>query len=34
VDRHLVAVKIGIEGGADERVQLDRLASISTGSKA
>ncbi len=26
VDRHLVAVEIGVERGADERVQLDRLA--------
>jgi hypothetical protein len=26
VDRHLVAVEVGVEGRADERVQLDRLA--------
>jgi hypothetical protein len=26
VNRHLVAVEIGVEGGADQRVQLDRLA--------
>src|ERR1700733_10671062 len=26
VHRHLVAVEIGVEGGADERMQLDRLA--------
>ena len=26
VDRHLVAVEVGVEGGADQRVQLDRLA--------
>jgi hypothetical protein len=25
-DRHLVAVEVGVEGRADERVQLDRLA--------
>src|SRR3546814_5250575 len=24
--RHLVAVEIGVEGGADQRMQLDRLA--------
>ena len=26
VDRHLVAVEVGVERRADERVQLDRLA--------
>ena len=26
VHRHLVAVEVGVEGGADERMQLDRLA--------
>ena len=26
VDRHLVAVEVGVEGRADERVDLDRLA--------
>ena len=26
VHRHLVAVEIGVEGGADQRMQLDRLA--------
>ena len=26
VDRHLVAVEVGIEGGADQRMKLDRLA--------
>ncbi len=26
VDRHLVAVEVGVEGRADQRVQLDRLA--------
>src|ERR1700691_1875780 len=26
VNRHLVAVEIGVEGGADQRMQLDRLA--------
>jgi hypothetical protein len=26
VDRHLVAVEVGVEGGADQRMQLDRLA--------
>src|SRR5579883_373630 len=26
VNRHLVAVEVGVEGGADQRVQLDRLA--------
>jgi hypothetical protein len=26
VNRHLVAVEVGVEGGADQRVELDRLA--------
>ena len=26
VDRHLVAVEVGVKGGADQRMQLDRLA--------
>ena len=26
VHRHLVAVEVGVEGGADQRVQLDGLA--------
>ena len=26
VDRHLVAVEVGVEGGADQRMELDRLA--------
>jgi hypothetical protein len=26
VDRHLVAVEVGVEGGADQRMKLDRLA--------
>ena len=26
VDRHLVAVEVGVESGADQRVDLDRLA--------
>ena len=26
MDRHLVAVEVGVEGGADQRVQLDRFA--------
>ena len=26
VDRHLVAVEVGVEGGADQRMQLNRLA--------
>ena len=26
VDRHLVTVEVGVEGGADQRMQLDRLA--------
>ena len=30
---HLVAVEVGVEGRADQRVQLDRLASISTGER-
>jgi hypothetical protein len=34
VHGHLVAVEVGVERRADERVQLDRLASMSTGSKA
>ena len=26
MDRHLIAVEVGVEGGADQRVKLDRLA--------
>ena len=26
MDRHLVAVEVGVEGGADQRMKLDRLA--------
>jgi hypothetical protein len=34
VDGHLVAVEVGVEGHADQRVQLDRLAFDQHGSNA